>query len=148
MIPRQSPGYPHSPTSATQLRIGDLVPVSDPSGRWTCLQVIELKPRARASWVAALLPWRDTYEPTADDVRDLAPIHRTLTGIEVFVHGGLRAIGNTPPADAGQERFYGPAYIGKMTNVSGWKACIRLAQHYARTGTVDPRAAHENAADR
>lgn len=139
MTDRRIPHYPHTPSSATQLRVGDVVPVADPSGWWGCLQVVELKPRARGHWIYGLLPWRGMAEPTLEDVRDRPPLHRALTRIEVFTEGGLQVTGCTPPADEGQEQFYGPAFIGKSTRVTGWQTCIRLAQQYARTGSDDPR---------
>ncbi len=138
------PHDPHTPTSATQLRVGDVVPIGDPSGWWTCLQVLELKPRARLHWIYGLLPWRGMREPTLDDVRGLPPLHRGMTGIELFTQGGASVIGCIPPADEGQERHYGPSYVGKSQRVTGWRACLRLARQYARTGSDDPRGLRED----
>lgn len=135
----RSPHYPHTPSSATQLRVGDIVPVPDPSGWWACLQVVELEPRVRSSWIYGLLPWRGWHEPAVADVHGLPPLHRGLTRMEVFTEGRLSVTGCTPPSDDGQELFHGPSYVGKSQRVTGWAACVRLAQQYARTGSDDPR---------
>ena len=49
--------FPFSPSSATQLEVGDLVGVQSDSGKWGCLQVVDLEPRARTTLWAGLLDW-------------------------------------------------------------------------------------------
>lgn len=121
--------FPFTPTSATELEEGDLVAVLDPDAEsWTCLQVLELGPRARKTFVVGLLPWRSTQPPSPSDVAGLAPLDRALTRIEIFTEGGLQVSGHAPPSDAGQERWHGPGYVGKRTRVLGWMAAIRHAQ--------------------
>lgn len=123
--------FPFSPHTATALQVGDLIPVQSPSGAWACLQVVELKPRVRKNFIAALLPWTGSRAPEVDDVAGLAPLVRALTRIEIFTEGGLQVTGNAQPNDAGQERWYGPIYIGQISRVWGWKATIRIAREAA-----------------
>ncbi len=128
---RQQRVYPLAPTSATALTIGDLIPVQGATGTWACLQVLELAPRKRKTFIAGLLDWRGDQPPSPDDVTSAAPLRRALTGIEVFTEGGLTVTGNVPPVDAGQEQWFGPSYIGKRTTVWGWKAAIDQVKRHA-----------------
>lgn len=128
--------YPFVPRSATQLREGEIIPVEASDGLWACLQVVELKPRARTDLVIAILPWRGDRQPTAEEVSGLEPSARALTGIEIFTEGGLAVHGWAPLNDTHQEQFFGPSYVGKSTTVWGWQACIRQAQRYASTGML------------
>lgn len=123
--------FPISPRTATALEAGDIIPVQSPSGAWACLQVVELKPRALKHFVVALLPWNGSTAPEADDVAGLVPLVRALTRLEIFTEGGLEVTGNVQPNDAGQERWYGPGYVGKTTRVWGWMATIRVAREAA-----------------
>jgi hypothetical protein len=125
-MPREA--FPFSPRSATQLQVGDLIPVGASSGTWSCLQVLELKPRARNHFVIGTLPWCGDRPPRPEDVLGLVPLERALTRIEIFTRGGLHVIGNAEPNDGDQERWHGPAYIGKSTRVWGWQAAIGRAQ--------------------
>ncbi|MCQ1946049.1 MULTISPECIES: hypothetical protein [unclassified Arthrobacter] len=131
MTPRT---FPFSPTSATSLMVGDLVPVQGLSGNWACLQVVEVRPLKRKNFIVALLPWRGGSAPGTAEVAGLVPLERALTRIEIFTEGHLQVIGNAEPNDAGQERWYGPLYVGRTTSVWGWKATIRLAQDVADSG--------------
>jgi hypothetical protein len=128
--------FPFSPRSATALRVGDLVAVQGGSGRWSCLQVLELRLRARTAFVVGLLDWQGDASPTAETVAGVAPLVRALTRIEVFTEAGLTVVGSVPPRDAGQEAWFGPGYIGKRTLVWGWLATVRVAREYADTGRV------------
>ena len=132
---------PCTPRSATALRIGDLIGVQGTTARWACLQVVELMPRKRTSFIVALLPWQGDGPPMADAVRGLPPIERASTRIEVFTEGGLQVVDTVEPADAGQEQWTGPSYVGKTTRVWGWTATIRLAGEYADTGLFRLRRA-------
>lgn len=123
--------FPFSPHSATELEAGDLIPVQALTGEWACLQVVELRPRARTSFVVGALSWRGHEQPTPEVVQRLAPFERALARIEIFTEGGLQVIGNVAQHEIGQERWLGPSYIGKSQLVQGWKATIRLAQKYA-----------------
>ncbi len=125
--------FPFSPRSATELQVGDLIPVQAPTGEWTCLQVLELRPRARTSFIVGSLPWRGHERPAPEAIDDLIPFERALARIEIFTEGGLQVIGNVIPNDIGQERWHDPLYIGKSQIVRGWKATIRHAQEYATT---------------
>ncbi|GAA1491969.1 hypothetical protein GCM10009627_03150 [Curtobacterium herbarum] len=98
-------------------------------------------PRKRTPLIVALLPWQGDGPPTADAVRGLPPIDRALTRIEVFTEGGLQVVDTVEPADAGQEQWTGPSYVGKSTLVWGWMATIRLAGEYADTGVFRTRRA-------
>ncbi|WAP50541.1 hypothetical protein OL239_10830 [Arthrobacter sp. ATA002] len=126
--------FPFSPRSATSLAVGDLVPVQGFSGNWACLQVLELQPRKRVNFVAALLPWRGTSPPGPNAVAGLVPLRRALTRMDIFTQGGLQVTGNVAPSDSGQERWYGPSYVGKRTRVWGWKRTVLAAQEVADTG--------------
>ena len=88
---------PCTPRSATALRIGDLIGVQGTTARWACLQVVELMPRKRTSFIVALLPWQGDGPPMADTVRGLPPIERASTRIEVFTEGGLQVVDTTAP---------------------------------------------------
>ena len=123
--------FPFSPATATALRVGDVIPVPGPGGTWACLQVLELEPRRRKSFVVGLLPWRGFRPPAAGDVDGLVPMTRALTRIEIFTEAGLQVTGNVPPNDAGQERFHGPSYVDKTTSVWGWIATVRTARYAA-----------------
>lgn len=128
---KRAAAYPFVPSSATALTVGDIIPVQGDAGGWACLQVLELAPRKRVSFVVGLLDWRGDHQPTPDDVAGASPLRRALTGTELFAEGGLTITGNSAPADAGQERWHGPGYIGKHTLVWGWKAAIGQAQRHA-----------------
>ena len=110
------------------------------SGNWACLQVVELRPRKRANFIIALLPWRGGSAPSTAEVEGLVPLERALSRIEIFTEGHLQVIGNAKPNDEGQERWYGPPYVGKVTSVWGWKATIWHAQDAADGGVslTDP----------
>ncbi|GAA3287400.1 hypothetical protein ACFFON_06005 [Arthrobacter citreus] len=126
--------FPFSPRSATSLAVGDLIPVQGASGKWACLQVLELEPRVRATFIAALLPWRGDSSPSPDEVAGIVPLRRALTRIDIFTQGGLQVTGNVAPSDSGQERWHGPSYVGKTTRVWGWKRTILAAQEMADDG--------------
>ena len=128
--------FPFSPRSATALRVGDLVALQGESGRWSCLQVLELRLRARTNFVVGLLDWQGDAPPTDESVAGRAPLVRALTRIEVFTEAGLTVVGSVPPSDAGQEAWFGPSYIGKRTRVWGWQATVRIAREYADTERV------------
>ena len=123
--------YPFTPRTATALTVGDIIPVQGSTGKWGCLQVVEIAARKRVFFIVGLLDWRGDSQPTPDDVVAAAPLQRALTGIELFTDGGLTVTGNSPPADAGQERHLGPSYIGKKTNVWGWRAATGYAERHA-----------------
>ncbi|UWX96891.1 hypothetical protein N2K95_14840 [Arthrobacter zhaoxinii] len=101
---------------------------------------MELQPRKRKHFIVALLPWRGGSTPGTSDVAGLVPLERALSGIQIFTEGHLQVIGNAEPNDEGQERFYGPGYVGKVTSVWGWKATIWHAQDAADGGVslTDP----------
>ena len=136
--------FPFSPHTATALEVGDIIPVPGTAETWACLQVLELQPRTRVNFVVGLLPWRGLRPPTVGDVDGLVPMNRALTRIEIFTKGGLQVAGNVPPNDAGQERWYGPLYVGRTTSVWGWIATMRIAR-YAAANTLsdEPEAALE-----
>lgn len=109
------------------------------SGNWACLQVLELEPRRRVNFISALLPWRGTSPPEPDALAGLVPLRRALTRIDIFTQGGLQVTGNIAPSDDGQERWYAPSYVGKVTRVWGWKRTILAAQELADSGlSIDP----------
>lgn len=128
---RRAAAYPLAPSSATALTVGDIIPVQGGTGGWACLQALELLPRKRVQFIVGLLDWRGDHPPAPDDVVAAAPLRRALTGIELFTVGGLIVTGNATPADAGQERWQDPGYIGKRTLVWGWKAAIEQAKRHA-----------------
>ena len=123
--------FPFSPRSATSLAVGDLVPVQGSSGNWACLQIVELRPRVRKTFIAALLPWRGSSPPSVDTVAGLVPLERALNRMDIFTEGHLQVIGNAKPNDEGQECWYDPGYVGKITVVWGWKAALRIARENA-----------------
>ncbi len=127
----QQQGYPFTPRSATALTVGDLIPVQGDTAGWACLQVLELAPRARSYFIVGLLDWRGSLPPGPADVRAAAPLRRAMTRIEVFTEGGLEVVGNSAPADEGQERFFGPGYIGKRTQTWGWMAAVTRGKRQA-----------------
>ena len=120
--------FPFSPHSATKLAVGDLIAVPTLTGKWTCLQVLELEPRARTTFVVGRLPWVGSGRPTAEAVAGLAPLERALTRIEIFTHGQLEVVGNVEPSISDQPSFYGTYGVGTVSRVWGWQAAIRIAQ--------------------
>ncbi len=126
--------YPCAVSSATQLRVGDLVGVRAPSGRWGCLQVVDLEPRARTSLWAGLLDWSGDEPPTAENTSGSHALDAPMTRIELFTDGGLQVLGNRPvtPASAPSDRT--DFRVGAVHQVSGWQARIRAAVGRADQG--------------
>ncbi|NYE20017.1 hypothetical protein [Microbacterium immunditiarum] len=131
--------FPFSPQSATELSIGDLIAVPAADGKWTCLQVLELKPRARTELVVGPLPWVGSDPPTAAAVGGLEPVARALTRIEIFTRGKLEVVDNIAPSSSDVSTFYGDHGVGVVSKVWGWQAAIHNAQ--AVTG-VDHETMH------
>lgn len=130
--------FPFSPRSATELSVGDVIAVPSPDGKdgkWTCLQVLELKPRARTEFVVGTLPWVGSVRPTGAAVEGLEPVARALTRIEIFTNGNLEVVDNVAPSVREQSTFYGHHGVGAVSKVWGWQAAIRNAQ--AVTGVDD-----------
>jgi hypothetical protein len=120
--------FPFSPRSATELLIGDLIAVPAPDGKWTCLQVLELKPRARTELVVGPLPWVGSDRPTGETVEGLEPVARALTRIEIFTRGNLEVVDNVAPSVSNHSTLYGDHGVGAVSKVWGWRAAIRNAQ--------------------
>lgn len=123
--------FPFTPRSATQLRIGDLIGVQASSGRWGCLQVVDLEPRARVNLWAGVLDWAGGEPPTEASTAGSRTLDAPLTGIELFTQGrlqvhatGLVAVGSPPSNRTVQG-------VGTVHQVSGWKARIQAAQERA-----------------
>jgi hypothetical protein len=131
--------FPFSPRSATELSIGDLIAVPAPDGKWTCLQVLELKPRARTELVVGPLPWVGSVRPTGESVAGLEPVARALTRIEIFTRGNLEVVDNVAPSASDHSTFYGDYGVGTVSKVWGWQAAIRNTQAVAG---VDDNTVH------
>lgn len=123
--------FPFTPTSATQLMIGDLIGVRAPSGRWACLQVVDLEPRARVHLWAGLLDWAGDEPPTAANTAGADTLDAPITRIELFTRGGFKVVDNRPvtPGSAPSNRT--TSGVGTITQVSGFQARVRAANDRA-----------------
>jgi hypothetical protein len=122
--------FPFSPRTSRELDQGDIIAVPCEGGRWTCLQVVELK-RAGAgsssSLVVGPLPWSGAEPPTDRDVEGLAVTEQALTRIELFTEGGLQVVTNSPCMPTTFASNYRDFAVGTQTRVWGWRTAIRKA---------------------
>lgn len=115
--------YPFRPTSATQLRVGDLVGI-EANGRWGCLQVTDLFPRKRSILYLGLLDWDGLEPPTDQNVSGCALLDNRLTGIELFTVGMHLVNGNAPVVENGHPSNRQVFDVGTKHPVSGWLARV------------------------
>lgn len=123
--------FPFSPSSATQLEVGDLVGVRSESGKWGCLQVVDLEPGSRATLWAGLLDWSGDEPPDAENTAGAPVRDAPMTRIELFTHGGLQVLGNRAVRCDGASSSRTHGDVGTVHRVSGWKARIRAATERA-----------------
>ncbi|AXH36476.1 hypothetical protein DVJ78_14575 [Humibacter sp. BT305] len=119
--------FPFTPTSATQLRIGDVITVSRSDGRWGCLQVTDLKDSgtgSRTNLVVGVLPWVGDSLPDMAELAGVKVIQQGLTGIRIFTEGGARVIGWFEPVPTGLPSSFRDFGVGRSTQVWGWRAAL------------------------
>ena len=124
-------GFPLKPTSATQLRVGDLIAVHAPSGRWGCLQVTDLEPGARKDFWAGVVDWSGEQPPSEENTANAPILDSPLTRIEMFTEGGCLVTGNRPVIANGHASNRGVFDVGTVHRISGWKSRLRAARERA-----------------
>ena len=119
--------FPFSPTSATALRLGDVIAVQHKSGDWVSMLVTDLQPGVRSHFVVGPLPWRGASRPTMVEVANRQPVEHGLTRIELFRDGNAQVLGNLPDTRHAPMSTYRAKEVGDTSKVWGWQAAINRA---------------------